>query len=553
SGADAARQIAVAAANRACGPRAQGGFRSERQQLLGLVGVLGKKAMLPVAVFCFSKKRCDSCADALSSLDLSTGSEKAAVHAFVERCLARLKEGDRQLPQILRLRDLMRRGIAVHHAGLLPIMKEVVEMLFCQGYIKVLFCTETFAMGVNAPTRTVVFHSLRKHDGKNFRYLLPGEYTQMAGRAGRRGLDAVGHVLLVCWDGRELYGESELRSMLTGRGVKLESQFRLTYGMILNLLRVEDLKVEDMLKRSFAEFHAQRAAPAGAAELAAVEGELAAAAAAPWPATALGCSREEVAEYVDMCEQLEAINAQLQDALIANKSFQQALVPGRLVLYSNPINGLTEPAVVLGDAPAPPAPLPSASHTLNTIKPASISVSTATTSSTGSTTVVGSTAPGVTSAAASSDRRLYLLVLHRPGSMDEQHERQAEQERRAREGHAGGGGGALAGFGGMTSLQSRKQQDLDDMFSGMVKLGGGKGGKGGGGGGGGGFGGGGVGGGGGPPRPLPVPHYGCEAGLHYCVVADWTRGMCRPLRLVCVFCFTQLWKRWIGYGRHKIA
>ncbi|GIM01349.1 hypothetical protein Vretimale_6110 [Volvox reticuliferus] len=198
---------AVAAANRACGPRAQGGFRSERQQLLGLVGVLGKKAMLPVAVFCFSKKRCDSCADALSSLDLSTGSEKAAVHAFVERCLARLKEGDRQLPQILRLRDLMRRGIAVHHAGLLPIMKEVVEMLFCQGYIKVLFCTETFAMGVNAPTRTVVFHSLRKHDGKNFRYLLPGEYTQMAGRAGRRGLDAVGHVLLVCWDGRELYGE----------------------------------------------------------------------------------------------------------------------------------------------------------------------------------------------------------------------------------------------------------------------------------------------------------------------------------------------------------
>ena len=73
----------------------------------------------------------------------------------------------------------MRRGLAVHHAGLLPICKEVVEMLFCQGYIKVLFCTETFAMGVNAPTRTAVFHSLRKHDGRGFRGLLPGEYTQV--------------------------------------------------------------------------------------------------------------------------------------------------------------------------------------------------------------------------------------------------------------------------------------------------------------------------------------------------------------------------------------
>jgi hypothetical protein len=69
-------------------------------------------------------------------------------------------------PQILRLKSLVKRGIAVHHAGLLPIMKEVVEMLFCQGYVKLLFCTETFAMGVNAPTRTVVFHSLRKHDGE---------------------------------------------------------------------------------------------------------------------------------------------------------------------------------------------------------------------------------------------------------------------------------------------------------------------------------------------------------------------------------------------------
>ncbi|KAG1665050.1 hypothetical protein FOA52_003226 [Chlamydomonas sp. UWO 241] len=119
-------------------------------------------------------------------------------------------------------------------------------MLFCQGYIKVLFCTETFAMGVNAPTRTVVFHSLRKHDGKQHRYLLPSEYTQMAGRAGRRGLDPVGTVLVACWD--DIPPEGELRAMLTGRSASLESQFRLTYSMILNLLRVEDLKVGGVYK-----------------------------------------------------------------------------------------------------------------------------------------------------------------------------------------------------------------------------------------------------------------------------------------------------------------
>ncbi|KXZ46609.1 hypothetical protein GPECTOR_42g820 [Gonium pectorale] len=330
----------------------------------------------------------------------------------------------------------------------------------------------------------------------------------VTGRAGRRGLDAVGHVLLACWDDREVHGESELRAMLTGRGVKLESQFRLTYGMILNLLRVEDLKVEDMLKRSFAEFHAQRSAPAGAAELAALESQLAAAAAAPWPATSLGCSRAEVEEYADVCEEVERLSERLQDALAANKSFQQSLVPGRIVLYNNPVNGLTEPAVVLGDAPA--APPPATSLTAPAATPSTGPGASSTPSGTAST------------ASAADPRRLYLLVLHRPGSVDEQHEAAAAAERRAREGTAtgtgGGGGGGGGGFGGMMSLQSRKQQELDDMFSGMVQLGG-KGGKGGGGGGGGG----GGAGGGGPPPPLPVPHYGCEAGLHYALVADGSR------------------------------
>ncbi|KAF3951343.1 hypothetical protein CMV_022995 [Castanea mollissima] len=105
----------------------------------------------------------------------------------------------------------------------------------------------------------VVFDTLRKFDGKEFRQLLPGEYTQMAGRAGRRGLDKIGTVVVMCRD--EILEESDLKHVIVGSATRLESQFRLTYIMILHLLRVEELKVEDMLKRSFAEFHAQKKLP----------------------------------------------------------------------------------------------------------------------------------------------------------------------------------------------------------------------------------------------------------------------------------------------------
>lgn len=145
---------------------------------------------------------------------------------------------------------LLEKGIAVHHSDILPIMKEAVEILFCRGLVKVLFATETFAMGVNMPAKTVVFTGKQKHDGTSMRDLLPGEYTQMSGRAGRRGLDTTGMVILFA---KDLPPDSNLKHMMLGAPTKLESQFKLTYNMILNLLRVEALKVEDMIKKSFSE------------------------------------------------------------------------------------------------------------------------------------------------------------------------------------------------------------------------------------------------------------------------------------------------------------
>lgn len=222
--------------------------------------MLKTKSLLPVVIFTFSKKRCEEYASGLSKTDLCSNLEKSEIHVFIERSLVRLRGSDKYLPQILRMRELMSRGIAVHHGGLLPIMKEIVEILFARGLIKVLFATETFAMGVNMPARCVVFSSIRKHDGRNFRDLLPGEYTQMSGRAGRRGLDSTG-VVIIATGGDEPPEASTLSTMILGKPTKLESQFRLTYNMILNLLRVEALKVEEMIKRSFSENSTQKLLP----------------------------------------------------------------------------------------------------------------------------------------------------------------------------------------------------------------------------------------------------------------------------------------------------
>lgn len=233
----------------------------DRNIWVHLVQFLRKESLLPACIFVFSKKRTEENADSLSNQDFCTAVEKSAIHMTIEKSIARLKPEDRKLPQINRLKEMLSRGVAVHHGGLLPIVKEIVEILFAKTLVKVLFATETFAMGLNLPTRTVVFSGYRKHDGREFRNLLPGEYTQMAGRAGRRGLDTVGTVIIVAQGKTEAPPAAELSQMITGPSTKLRSQFRLHYNMILNLMRVEALKIEEMIKRSFSENATQALLP----------------------------------------------------------------------------------------------------------------------------------------------------------------------------------------------------------------------------------------------------------------------------------------------------
>lgn len=245
---------------RGVGAGRSGGGKSkmEQQTWRSVLNVLKTKELLPAIVFSFSKAKCEECAlQGLGDADLNTAQERNQVFMFVDSAVKRLAAADRTLPQIQTIRGLLLRGIGVHHSGLLPIMKEVVEMLFARGLVKILFATETFAMGVNFPARTVLFNGIRKHDGTQFRDLTPGEYIQMAGRAGRRGLDVRGVVIIIAW-GAALPPLNILQSMLLGTPTRLSSSFRLTYNMILNVLRT-DIPVTHMMARSYAEFGSQRA------------------------------------------------------------------------------------------------------------------------------------------------------------------------------------------------------------------------------------------------------------------------------------------------------
>lgn len=247
-------------------------FNQEKTMWNALVDHLKKRDELPVVAFTLSRHRCDKNAEELGNLDLTVGSERSKIDGFIRVCIQQLHEADRNLPQVLKLKDLLRRGIGVHHSGILPILKEIVEMLFQDGLVKLLFATETFAMGVNMPTRSVIFDSIRKFDGLDWRQLYPGEYIQMAGRAGRRGKDSTGNVLILCKG--EIPPEADLRNMMTGKPTPLQSKFRLTYKMMLNLLRRENLRIEEMIARSFKESNTQEAKEKTLLELKKIDVEL---------------------------------------------------------------------------------------------------------------------------------------------------------------------------------------------------------------------------------------------------------------------------------------
>lgn len=223
-----------------------------------MVRALSREGLLPCITFIFSRNGCDAAVEQClnAGLDLTTGTEKQQILETVDRAASVLVEQDRDALGFWGFRDGLRRGFAAHHAGLLPLFKEIVEELFAEGLIKVVFATETLALGINMPARTVVIEKLVKFDGESHKDMTPGEYTQLTGRAGRRGIDVEGHAVVMWQPGLD---PGSVAGLAARRTYPLNSSFKPTYNMSVNLLaRFGRERARNILESSFAQFQADR-------------------------------------------------------------------------------------------------------------------------------------------------------------------------------------------------------------------------------------------------------------------------------------------------------
>ncbi|CUG86853.1 DEAD/DEAH box RNA helicase, putative [Bodo saltans] len=297
----------------------RGGAKKGPQPIMDIIKLVMDRKMYPVIVFSFAKAECERNAIALASLNFNDAQEDMLVQEVFQNAMAHLAEDDRSLPAIEHLIPLLRRGVGIHHSGLLPILKEVVELLFQAGLVKVLFSTETFSMGLNMPARTVVFTAVKKFDGEQNRYLTGGEYIQMSGRAGRRGLDRVGIVIAMI---DEQVEPDTLKKLMGGGSDVLNSSFHLTYNMVLNLLRVEDIDPEFMMKRSFAQYQRLRGGPKLEEACLALQEQI----------KSITVDREDVFKQFTLCSGLlEKKQQQVKSVMHQPKYIVPFLQPGRIL------------------------------------------------------------------------------------------------------------------------------------------------------------------------------------------------------------------------------
>ena len=223
-----------------------------------MVRTLDKAGLLPAICFIFSRAGCDGavtqCIDA--DLMLTTDEQQRTIRAYIAEATAHLDPRDLNTLGYYEWREGLLRGIAAHHAGMLPLFKETVETLFTTGLIKLVFATETLALGINMPARTVILEKLTKYNGETHVDITPGEYTQLTGRAGRRGIDIEGHAV-IAW--RPNTTAAHVASLASTRTYPLNSSFRPTYNMVANLIAAYGAeRTRKILESSFAQFQADK-------------------------------------------------------------------------------------------------------------------------------------------------------------------------------------------------------------------------------------------------------------------------------------------------------
>jgi len=213
-------------------------FMKRKYVLNNLCQHLKNQDMLPAIAFVFSRKNVEMCAEEITIPLLEDDSKVPyIVKRECDQIIRKLPNFEEymRLPEYHSLVALLEKGVGIHHSGMIPILREIVELMISKKYIKVLFATESFAIGLDCPIRTAIFTGLQKFDGTDLRYVYAHEYTQMAGRAGRRGIDTVGHVIH-CNNLFPLPTQTDYKEMLGGKAQALVSKFRITYSWVLNLI-----------------------------------------------------------------------------------------------------------------------------------------------------------------------------------------------------------------------------------------------------------------------------------------------------------------------------
>jgi len=228
-------------------------IRVKRQHVLNKVTeYLVEQEMLPALCYVFSRKQLEKCASELTTNLLEFDSKVPyIVDRECEQIIRKLPNYEEylHLPEYVNTVKLLRKGVGIHHAGLMPILREMTEMLFARGFIKVLFCTETMSVGINLPVKTTIFTDVKKFNGEIIRQLYSHEYTQAGGRAGRLGLDKVGHVIHL----NNLFRDVEstaYKIMMNGKPQVLTSKFKISYNLLLNLIDIGDKNIVKFASRS---------------------------------------------------------------------------------------------------------------------------------------------------------------------------------------------------------------------------------------------------------------------------------------------------------------
>ncbi len=226
-----------------------------------VIQLLDREALLPAITFVFSRVGCDAAVKQClrSPLRLTTEEDRARIAEVIEHRCGDLADADLEVLGYYEWREGLLRGLAAHHAGLLPAFRHTVEELFTAGLVKAVFATETLALGINMPARTVVLERLVKFNGEQHLPLTAGEYTQLTGRAGRRGIDVEGHAVVLWHPGEDTTEPDAVAGLASTRTFPLRSSFAPSYNMTINLVhRMGPVDAHRLLEQSFAQYQADR-------------------------------------------------------------------------------------------------------------------------------------------------------------------------------------------------------------------------------------------------------------------------------------------------------